>query len=357
LLPTMKDSRKMCCRGCICLALLTTFCLDGCASLPLYKEVGLKDEASLRSSESIPTLVKALEEDRLGNDDMVAALKVLAKFGKQAAPALPVAKRLLRLYKGVWSRSGFIDQADAAADVLVAAGEPDVVGPLFAAEMNADGKDVLTSGQCATYMAALRGLAAGNYYSAELVTLLKIRVQHPMISEQWGSSFRTAAALVRLEALMQQQAAAEKKPEPVAPANAPQAGVILAVFGVEDATGLLKKGEREQLQDFLAARLTELARYKVVPREQLKARLLEQKADSFKACYDASCQIELGREVAAQKTVATRILKVGTSCVVTCQIYDLKTATTEKAATVRVDCSSDKLLEGIDQIARQLVAP
>ena len=89
----------------------------------------------------------------------------------------------------------------------------------------------------------------------------------------------------------------------------------------------------------------------------LKARMLEQKTGSYRVCYDSSCQIELGREVAAQKTLATRILKVGASCVITSQLYDLKTSTTEKAATARVDCSADKLLEGLDQIARQLATP
>lgn len=94
--------------------------------------------------------------------------------------------------------------------------------------------------------------------------------------------------------------------------------------------------------------------YKIVPREQIRLRLQQEKADSYRACYDEACQIELGKEVAAEKSLATRILKVGDTCVATSKLYDLKTATSEKAASARAACDPEGLLEGIDQLAKEL---
>ena len=58
----------------------------------------------------------------------------------------------------------------------------------------------------------------------------------------------------------------------------------------------------------------------------------EQKKETYKSCYDQSCQIEMGRELAAEKTLATWVLKVGETCQVTATLYDLKKGTTELAA-------------------------
>ena len=142
----------------------------------------------------------------------------------------------------------------------------------------------------------------------------------------------------------------------VSPAPAKKS-VILAVFDIEDVTKQLKEQEILQIQEFLETRLTELGGFKIVPREQLRQRLQQEKTDSYRACFDEACQIELGKEVAAEKSLSTRILKVGSTCVVTSKLFDLKTATSEKAASARVACSPEGLLEGMDQLATQLSAP
>jgi len=95
----------------------------------------------------------------------------------------------------------------------------------------------------------------------------------------------------------------------------------------------------------------------VIPREQLRERLQSKKSDSYRKCFDEACQIELGKEVAAEKSLATRILKVGSICVVTSKLFDLKTATAGKAASARAACNPEALLEAINQVAMQLSAP
>ena len=131
-------------------------------------------------------------------------------------------------------------------------------------------------------------------------------------------------------------------------------GAIVAVFDIRDSSGRLKKPALEQFTAYLAVKLTQVAGFRVVPRDQLRARLARQKRGSFKQCYDESCQIELGKAVSANKSLSTQLLRVGSGCTISATLYDLKTETTEKAASARTACSEDGLMTGIEKIARQL---
>ncbi len=133
-------------------------------------------------------------------------------------------------------------------------------------------------------------------------------------------------------------------------------GPIIALFDMEDRGSKLDKEVLVNLIEYLGARLAE-GGYKVVPRDQIRQRLLESKTESYKSCFDQSCQIELGRELAAQKTLATKILRIGDTCQVTSVMYDLKKATTEMAATAEADCEVNKLLVAVKKIAERLCAP
>lgn len=139
------------------------------------------------------------------------------------------------------------------------------------------------------------------------------------------------------------------------PTWAPGTGPVLAVFDFEGDAGLAEPLPGE-LAGYLATRLAERIGYRVVPRDQLRARLLSEKQQSFRACYDSSCQIELGKALAAQKTVATRVLRAGEVCALTTTFYDLGTETTERATSVKTTCEPDALLGGVDQVVAQLVA-
>jgi hypothetical protein len=132
--------------------------------------------------------------------------------------------------------------------------------------------------------------------------------------------------------------------------------LVVAVFLIHDASGKFKPSILEQLTEYLASRLTELAGYSVVPRDQLRQRLDEAKAESYQQCYDQSCQIELGRAVAAQRSLATNLLQVGNKCAISASLFDLKTEATAGAASVRTDCSDDALMDGVDQLAQKLAA-
>jgi hypothetical protein len=144
---------------------------------------------------------------------------------------------------------------------------------------------------------------------------------------------------------------------PPAPSQPPpKAGpkAIVAVFDIEDRSKQLSADDLGQLSDYLATQLANTPELAVVPRGQLRARLVEQKTESFRACFDETCQIEIGKAMAAQKSLATKLLKVGGRCAITANLFDLKKEATETAASVQTDCSSTSLLSGIDQLVKKL---
>lgn len=143
-----------------------------------------------------------------------------------------------------------------------------------------------------------------------------------------------------------------------APAASQEAGPpIVAVFDIEDTRPpktRLSERERADLTAFLSAALTEGGAFRVVPPEQLRATLMAKKRESYRRCFDERCQIEIGKEVAAQKTLATRIIQMGKQCAIIGTLYDLRLSASERAATQKGACGRDQLLEGIEALARSM---
>ena len=137
------------------------------------------------------------------------------------------------------------------------------------------------------------------------------------------------------------------------PAGADEEAVIVAVFDMENKGSGLDAKVLVNLTDYLAVLLTE-AGYQVIPRDQLRARLKQQKKESHKACHDQSCQVEMGRELAAQKSLSTQIFKIGKQCRLTATFYDLKRAATDKAVKVKSDCTEESLGEALEVLALKL---
>ena len=127
-------------------------------------------------------------------------------------------------------------------------------------------------------------------------------------------------------------------------------GAYVAVFDIQDKSKGLSEMELESLTDYLATKVAEDGLFHVIPREEIRKRLLSAKKKSFKSCYDQSCQIEIGREIAAQKTLSLNIAPIGSSCIVTAALYDLKKAATDATATTRGKCGTDALLSQIEEI-------
>jgi hypothetical protein len=129
---------------------------------------------------------------------------------------------------------------------------------------------------------------------------------------------------------------------------------VVAVFSIENRGSPLSKDELIALTDYLGTKLGEQGKYQIIPRQEIRKRLVRQKKASFKACYDQSCQIEVGREMAAQFTVSASISRVGSTCIITAAMYDLKKAATYKTGTAKGPCTADDLLVSVEQIAGKL---
>jgi len=131
---------------------------------------------------------------------------------------------------------------------------------------------------------------------------------------------------------------------------------VVAVFDIQDTRKKqgLSVQEKADLTAYLINLLTNTKSYASVPKADLKAALSSQKSKSYEACYDESCQIEIGKEVAAEKSLATRISKLGKKCIVAMTMYDLRKSATENAVQDRVPCDVDSLLEAFEKLVPQL---
>jgi hypothetical protein len=142
--------------------------------------------------------------------------------------------------------------------------------------------------------------------------------------------------------------------DPEIEAKASGKSLVLAAFDVFDSANNLDPLSRDQLSEYVAVRMTQSLGYRVVPRAEIKERLHDDKQSSYRPCVDQSCQIELGKALAAQKSLATTLIRVGGTCALTATLFDLKSETAEMAASVRTECSKDSLLQGVDALVTDL---
>jgi hypothetical protein len=141
--------------------------------------------------------------------------------------------------------------------------------------------------------------------------------------------------------------------------SAARAATVYAVFPIEDSSGRLDATSKKSLDDYLTARIGDIAGISIIPTAELRQKIQEQQAESYRACYDEACQIEIGKEAAANKSVATRIAAIGEDCLITSYVFDLARAATDATATERSKCDAQSLLQGLDKVVarfREVIA-
>jgi hypothetical protein len=97
--------------------------------------------------------------------------------------------------------------------------------------------------------------------------------------------------------------------------------------------------------------------YQVIPRDQVRERLVAEKKETYRDCFDKSCQIEMGRELAAQKVLSAKILKVAGRCQLAASLYDLRKAATENAATAECPCDEESMGRAVQSVSARLIGP
>lgn len=134
----------------------------------------------------------------------------------------------------------------------------------------------------------------------------------------------------------------------------PRPSRVLAVFDLQATGTRIDRGVLEAMGDTLATWMGEGDAFRVVPRDDLRKALAAQKAESYKACYAESCQIEIGQSLAADVTLAGQIARIGSRCVVNLRLYSLRTEATLKTASSQGACSEDAILSLLEQGASKL---
>ena len=124
---------------------------------------------------------------------------------------------------------------------------------------------------------------------------------------------------------------------------------VVAVFTLEGKGTGFKAQELDSVSEYVSTQLAASGRFTVVPRSEVKKSLRGQKKESYKGCYDESCQIEIGRELAAEKVVVGSIRKFGKVCMVNLRLFDLAKSASERAGSARGECGDAKVLVSVDR--------
>jgi len=137
-------------------------------------------------------------------------------------------------------------------------------------------------------------------------------------------------------------------------AAAGEARPVVAVFQIEAKSLKLERGLLDNLTEYLAVAVAEDGVFTIVPPGDIKRALVERKRASYRECYDQSCQIELGRELAASKSLATSILRIDRTCVVTAVLYDLGRQASDATAKVEGGCKPRDLMTSLASVAARV---
>ncbi|GEM_PF-6772741 len=129
---------------------------------------------------------------------------------------------------------------------------------------------------------------------------------------------------------------------------------VVAVFDIHNQGSPLSKPIVGRLGDYLAGRLAMCNLYRLAPRDQLRKEIARQRTQSHQDCYDQSCQIELGAQIAADKSLSTSIIKIGNICEVTSSLYDVRSETTVLGASQEGKCTEEAIRKSLLSVVSQL---
>jgi hypothetical protein len=142
--------------------------------------------------------------------------------------------------------------------------------------------------------------------------------------------------------------------------SGPQKEWVIAVMNA-GATGknTFDKGTLLALTDQIRVFLAERGA-RVVDRSQQEAALRdlvnEEKKRSYSSCVDSSCQVPLGKALAASHILKSNVAKFGKTCATNGELIDLKSEVTVQAGSAKTECSEEALLYAAESLAEQLIS-
>lgn len=125
----------------------------------------------------------------------------------------------------------------------------------------------------------------------------------------------------------------------------------MAVLEIDARRVGLSRHQLAAMGALVSARLTASGAFRVAPRGRVKRALADQRRRSYGPSFDRSSRVRLGRDRAAVKSVSTRIMRTGRRCLVTVTLFDLETATAERAGTSAGACTARAVTASIVALA------
>jgi hypothetical protein len=156
---------------------------------------------------------------------------------------------------------------------------------------------------------------------------------------------RIFACMVSLWVLVPALAWADEKP-------------VLAVMEIDDQAKKLSEDDIRNATDYLRAALVSTGNYFVVDRgrqeNHRKSIVNKLKRETHDPCYDDTCKVELGRELAADTMLTCRLSSMGKTCIFSCELIPLDRAVSEAGGLEKFDCSMDGFSDAIDGLVASL---
>ena len=135
-----------------------------------------------------------------------------------------------------------------------------------------------------------------------------------------------------------------------------EAQPVVAVFDIHDETN--KQQLARRLTDQLRVELASTKKLIIIDKgeqeAQVKKLLKEQKTASYQPCVDDACQIPLGKELAANQILRTRLVRFGKSYRLSSELIDVATGGSAGGASVDTDGTDQGLLRGVELLARRI---
>jgi len=148
------------------------------------------------------------------------------------------------------------------------------------------------------------------------------------------------------------------------PAAAKHPDWVIAIMDVEDVNAHAKgkaidkdlvRNIGDQLRIFVAERGVATVD-KSAQEAAFKESIDRMKSESYGACYDDSCQVELGKALAATHILRSKITRFGSKCVLNGELVDLRAEVAVGAASSRGDCVAEGFLNMSEEIAVAITA-
>ena len=139
---------------------------------------------------------------------------------------------------------------------------------------------------------------------------------------------------------------------------------LLAVMDIRDRTGALSAEVIDNLTEYLRGLLAESGKYTVIDRSRqakaIKDVLQKEREETHKACYERSCQVPVGRILAADQVLVTTFMKVGSQFMLKAEILRLDTEASSSGAVAKGAFGpeqgiEDRVVEALDTVIRKMV--